>query len=163
MIIQVWANYCDEAQIAIFFAQEECRATGYEHISSEHILLGILHHPTNVAGLIFENLSVPTESLRADIVKRLPRRPRPDKPNMQWSHRGRHLFDGVTSEARSFDPYVICTGHFLLALCHRRWSKMGRLLAKYGVQYKAVRQEMSSMVSRGMISRLAMATKEDEA
>jgi hypothetical protein len=51
------------------FAREEAQAVNQTQIDVEHVLLGLLHDPEGVAGLLLRKLGVNPQELRAEVLK----------------------------------------------------------------------------------------------
>lgn len=63
----MWTRFTERARRTIFFAQEEAGRLGENHVSTEHILLGIVRENDSAAVQILEALKVSRSRLRQDI------------------------------------------------------------------------------------------------
>ena|ERR1700683_119710 len=59
-----FSRFTDRAKRTVVAAQEEARALRHDHISPEHLILGLLHEPEGVAAKAIEALGVSQDALR---------------------------------------------------------------------------------------------------
>jgi Clp amino terminal domain, pathogenicity island component len=59
-----FSRFTDRARRTVVFAQEEAREQRHDHISPEHLILGLLHEPEGVAAKAIEALGISQDALR---------------------------------------------------------------------------------------------------
>ena len=59
-----FSRFTDRARRTVVAAQEEAREQRHDHISPEHLILGLLHEPEGLAARAIEALGIPQDALR---------------------------------------------------------------------------------------------------
>jgi ATP-dependent Clp protease ATP-binding subunit ClpA len=67
----MFERFTDPARQVVIAAQTESRQLGHRHVGTEHLLLGLLHDPTSIAGLVLIDVGVTAATVRPEVARRL--------------------------------------------------------------------------------------------
>ena len=140
----MWQRFTERARRVVFFAQEEAGRLGENHVSTEHLLLGILRDD-NRASQLFHRLDVSLERLRAELEKQAARGDGRTNADMELAPRAKRVLDLAYDEARLLNNNFIGTEHLLLGLIREGEGLAGRVLHKFGMDLKRTQQELMIM------------------
>ena len=62
----MWQRFTERARRVVFFAQEEAGRSGENYVSTEHLLLGLIHEGEGLAGRVLAKLGVDLERTREE-------------------------------------------------------------------------------------------------
>jgi ATP-dependent Clp protease ATP-binding subunit ClpA len=134
----VWQRFNDEARKAVFLAQEAAQRFGEGHVTTEHVLLGLIKDDC-AATAVLALLEVGTERVRQEVERQLPRgEPRLDE-DLLLTPRAKRVIDLAIMESRLLEDNYIGTGHLLLGLVREGDGLAGRVLAKLGIDLTSAR------------------------
>jgi len=63
----MWQRFTEPARRVIFFAQQEASRLGQNHVSTEHLLLGLIRDNSTVAISALDRIGVSRENIRRAI------------------------------------------------------------------------------------------------
>jgi ATP-dependent Clp protease ATP-binding subunit ClpC len=147
----VFERFTERARQVIVVAQDEARESLAPTISSEHILLGLLHETSTdtLAMLVLEGLGITYESVR-DMIPALSEQVDLDEPirgHLSMSVRAKKVLELALREALSLGHNYIGTEHILLGLV-RDWEGVAAvILADSDVTPKTIRNEVIKALS----------------
>ncbi|MCL6518656.1 MAG: ornithine carbamoyltransferase [Armatimonadetes bacterium] len=142
----MWQRFTEKARLAIFYAQEEAAKRKSRIVGTEHLLLGLLHKPDNIAKRVFQRIGVNEESLRREIEKMAPVSDTGDvNQDMQLSANAKRAIDLAYQSARELRSNYVGTEHLLLGLVKNDRGTVAPLLAQMGVTFERVKQEISAI------------------
>lgn len=142
------ARFTDRAAASIFFAQEEARRLGHDHIDPEHILLGLIHGGQGVAVESLTRLGIDLDTLRQQVEESAGHGPgapagRPIRPSRP---RGIKVLDSALPEALGRGHNYIGTEHLLLAQFHDD-GPAAQALARLGASEGEVRAAITAVLA----------------
>lgn len=144
----MWEKYTERARRTIFYAQEEAGRYGENHVSTEHLLLGLLREPNSIACKALMNLNIPLENIRTELEQNIKRGEGKLGQDMQLAPRAKRVIDLAYDEARELDNNYIGTEHLLLGLIREREGIAAKVLSKLGVTLEKARAEISILQRR---------------
>ena len=111
----MWQRFTERARRAVFFAQEEAGRLGENCVSSEHLLLGLVHDTDSVAARILERMGVPPARVRGEVERQVVKGDTRPEQDMQLTPRAKRIVDLASDEARQLDTNYVGTQHFCWA------------------------------------------------
>lgn len=136
----MWQKFTERARRVIFFAQEEAGLVGERHVSTEHILLGLIREPDSVSARILEELGFKLGSIRSEIERSMTRgEAKTAGQDYELTPRARRVIDLAYDEARGLGHEYIGTEHLLLGIVRDGEGIAGQVLLKLGVKLHDVR------------------------
>jgi ATP-dependent Clp protease ATP-binding subunit ClpC len=141
----MWQRFTKQARTVVFHAQEEVGRLGDNFVSSEHLLLGILSEPENIACHILDRLSVSPRRIREELVQEIPRGNGQLGPERRLTAQGKRTIDLAYDEARLQGNNYIGSEHLLLGLIREPDTLAGRVLGSAGVTIEAARQQLRNL------------------
>jgi ATP-dependent Clp protease ATP-binding subunit ClpC len=158
-----WDRFTKDAQMAVFHAQEEAAQLEENHVSTEHLLLGLIggwHDPNvwppppssssrslkyaidAVTAHLLRQMAVTPESIRVALGEVIARGSGRSKQDMQLTPRAKTAIDFAFKEAKQLNNNYIGTEHLLLGLIREGEGLAGRVLSRLGVTVEQARQEV---------------------
>ena len=105
----MWQRFTERARRVVFFAQEEAGRLGENHVSTEHLLLGLVRESDSNAARILEQMHISTGKIRSEIEKQITRGEGRLGQDMQLTPRAKRVIDLAYDEARKFAR--LCSEH----------------------------------------------------
>lgn len=147
----MYERFTDRARNIMQLANEEARRLNHEYIGTEHLLLGLVAEGSGVAAAVLKSLDVSLRKIRLEVEKiavggpefaaadRLPQTPR-----------AKQAIVFAMEEARSLNHNYVGSEHILLGLLREQEGVAAAVLMKLGVTLDAARQEVLSLLGRGL-------------
>jgi ClpA/ClpB-like protein len=130
-------------------ADREARALGHHYIRPEHVVVGLLAEPEEMAAITLGELGVTDDAVRTALVARLGRGDRRPTGSMGVAPQTKRLFELARTTAKSLGHNCPRTEHILLAaLSPRLQSPAGTLLAEAGTVPTTVRDHLTRAILR---------------
>jgi hypothetical protein len=150
-------------------AAEQARVLGHHYVRPEHLILGLLAQPEELAAQVLAQLDITTYAVRAQVVERLgTAEPRPSG-SLGVAPQTKRLLDLARAIAKSLGNRCPKTEHILLAATSPKLnSAAATLLADCGATADRVRDELTRLLlaeapelaerlrSRSLLSRFRM-------
>jgi Clp amino terminal domain, pathogenicity island component len=135
-----FSRFTARARNSVKAAAEEARERRHDHISSEHVALGLLHEPEGLAAKAIEALGVPLETARQALVAALPPagagEPAADK--IPFTPRAKKIMGLAVRDALRLGHNYIGTEHILLGVLEQEQAEDGGVLLELGItQHRA--------------------------
>jgi hypothetical protein len=144
----MWARFTERARRSVFFAQEAAGEMGENHVSTEHLLLGLIRDGDFISVKVLEVLGVPIEGVRSAIESQAGRGDGRSGPDMHLTPRAKRVIDLAYDEARQLDNKYIGTEHLLLGLIREAEGLAGRvLIQRFGIDLESARRVIMHMQS----------------
>jgi ATP-dependent Clp protease ATP-binding subunit ClpC len=136
-----------QAQGAIVLAQEVARGLGHHHIGSEHLLLALVHRPSNsgpesVAGEALASAGVSTQLLRPRVLAVVGEGWSAPVGFIPFTPGARRVLEEAANESRRRGDQHIGTAHLLVSLLHEPNGVAARVLAETGVDLAVLEQRV---------------------
>jgi len=141
----MWQRFNESARRSVFFAQEEAARLGENHVSTEHLLLGLVRETDSAAAIVLMRMDIDLSRIRGDIERQVTRGDGRDGQDMQLTPRAKRVIDLAYDEARDLNNNYIGTEHLLLGLLREDEGLAGRVLQKLGVDLERTRREVMNL------------------
>jgi ATP-dependent Clp protease ATP-binding subunit ClpC len=139
-------RYSDRSRKSLEQAREEARRLKNNYLGTEHMLLGIVHDPDNLATKALVSMGVDVEHLRKEIETVVSGSVRSIAQG-GLTPDAKHALDMALDESRRMGHGYIGPEHLLLGLLHEKQSTAAKLLAKQGVDLKKARQHLAKLMA----------------
>jgi ATP-dependent Clp protease ATP-binding subunit ClpC len=126
----------------IRLAQGEAKESGYSHVGTEHVLLGLLLEGDGLGGRILRSLGVTLDAARTAIVNQPERSHRIILTGIVPTSRVETVITYARSEAMQMASPEIGSEHLLLGLLLEREGVGAQVLEDLGVDGQRVRDEL---------------------
>ncbi|MFC1650781.1 ATP-dependent Clp protease ATP-binding subunit [Candidatus Latescibacterota bacterium] len=145
--------FTDRVKKVLQYAREESSRLGHDYIGTEHLLLGLVKEGQGVAVAVLSNLGIQLDALKKSIEDAV----QSSSGAMMLSEvpftpMAKQVLELATQEAREMSNNYIGTEHLLLALAKNKNGIAAQILSVFGTDYKAVKQEVTSILSSHMNS-----------
>ncbi len=143
--------FTDRVKKVLQYSREESARLGHDYIGTEHILLGLVKEGQGVAVAVLSNLGIQLDTLKKSIEEAI----QTSSGSMVLSDvpftpMAKQVLEIAAQEARDMGNNYIGTEHILLALTKNKNGIAAQILSVYGTDYKAVREEVMSILSGTM-------------
>jgi len=139
-------RFTERARHALLLGQEEARRLRHDSISTEHLLLGLLHEEGGVAAKVFVSLGVTLTEARAEVERISGHNERVVSGEMRLAPRAKRAIELAVDEARLLDHDYLGTEHLLLGLVREGEGIAARILKDQGVTLQRAREEVTRVL-----------------
>jgi ATP-dependent Clp protease ATP-binding subunit ClpC len=143
----MFERFTDGARRVIVLAQEEARELNHSYIGTEHILLGLIHEDTGMAGAALDLLGVTLEGARAGVVSIVSRGPGQPSGHIPFTPRSKKVLELSLREAMDLGHSYIGPEHILLGLIREGEGVATHVLQNLGVRADRVRETVLGLIS----------------
>ena len=144
------AKFSPRLNDVLSYSREEALRLGHAAIGTEHLLLGILREGEGSAAIILKALSVNLSALRKVVESAIQNNEKSDFANSDHIELKKQAARAVKLtylELKVFKSTEVRTAHLLLSMLKDEDSVVTRALLKFNVDYDAVKNEFSMMLS----------------
>lgn len=144
------AKFSQRVKDVLTYSREEALRVGNEYIGVEHLILGILRDGEGLAIQILNYLGVDLNQFKGTIEKSIsaPVKTGVRKPeNLPLVRQAERALKLTYLEAKIFNSNLIGTEHLLLAILKDEDNLVTSSLAKLGVDYESVKEELQSIMT----------------
>ena len=137
-----FSRFTPRAKGVVVAAQEEARELRHDHISPEHLALGLLHQPEGLAARAISGLGVTPEAAREALVAALSPATveEPVSGKIPFTPPTKKVLELTLREALLFGHNYIGTEHLLLGLLDDEESRGGGPLTALGITKERARE-----------------------
>jgi excisionase family DNA binding protein len=140
-------RYTKRAQSAIQFASQEAARLDHDHISTGHLLLGLIREGEGTAVTFLEGMNVDLEKMKAELETIMDNKGRGSViGQLQLTGRADSALKFAAEESQSMGHKYIGTEHLLVGLIREREGVASKTLAKFGVDLDRARSAAQSIV-----------------
>ncbi|MDD4558481.1 MAG: Clp protease N-terminal domain-containing protein, partial [bacterium] len=139
-------RYSDRSRKSLEQAREEARRLKNNYLGTEHMLLGIVRDPDNLATKALVSMGVDVEHLRKEIETVVSGSVRSIAQG-GLTPDAKHALDMALDESRRMGHGYIGPEHLLLGLLREKQSTAAKLLAQQGVDLKKTRQHLAKLMA----------------
>ncbi|MGQ9608919.1 MAG: Clp protease N-terminal domain-containing protein [bacterium] len=133
-------RYSERARQAIRFAHQETARLGHDHISTGHLLLGLIRQGEGAAIQILKDANVDLEKIKSEIESLMEDRGRSSIiGKIQFSSKANEVLKYAEKESDSMGHKYVGTEHILIGLLLEAEGIAGKALAKYNIDINHVR------------------------
>jgi ATP-dependent Clp protease ATP-binding subunit ClpC len=137
------ANFSNRVRDVISYSREEALRLGHDYIGTEHLLLGLIREGEGMAIKILVSMGVDLQKLRKAIEDSVRvTNTNVNIGNIPLTKQAEKVLKITYLEAKLFKSDVIGTEHLLLSLLRDEDNIAAQILARFGVTYEVVRQEL---------------------
>ena len=144
------AKFSPRLNEVLSYSREEALRLGHAAIGTEHLLLGILREGEGSAAIILKALSVNLKALRKVVESAIQNNEKSDFANSEHVELKKQAARAVKLtylELKVFKSTEVRTAHLLLSMLKDEDSVVTRSLLQFNVDYDAVKNEFSMMLS----------------
>ncbi len=140
-----FTNFSEQAREVFGYSREEALRLGYDHIGTEHILLGIIRETNSIAARILQNLGVDLRALRRSIEQYATNRNVyfSNITNIPLTKQSEKVIKTSYMEATALNMKMVYTEHILLALLKESEHIAINILHNFEVTYDKVYEELT--------------------
>ena len=153
-----FSRFTLRAKHSISAAVEEARERRHDHVSPEHLALGLLHEPEGLAAKAIEALGVPLDSARSALVATLPPATvdEPVTGKIPFTPRAKKVTELSVREALKLGHNYVGTEHILIAVLEHEVAADSGALTELGITRERAQQWLVTELTR-----LAEAKRQD--
>ena len=144
------AKFSPRLNEVLSYSREEALRLGHNAIGTEHLLLGILREGEGSAAIILKALSVNLNALRKVIESAIHNNEKSDfnsADHVELKKQAARAVKLTYLELKIFKSTEVRTAHLLLSMLKDEDSVVTRALIQFNVDYDAVKNEFSMMLS----------------
>lgn len=140
-----FTNFSEQAREVFSYSREEALRLGYDHIGTEHILLGIIRETNSIAARILQNLGVDLRALRRTVEQYATSRNAYSSniANIPLTKQSEKVIKASYLEASLFNMKVVYSEHILLALLKENEHIAANILNNFDITYDKVYEEIT--------------------
>lgn len=139
------------AREVVVLAEDEARLLAYDHLGTEHLLLGLLRDEERTAARLLAGLEVTLAEVQARVRQVAGPAHRPSSGPIPFTPRAKNALALALDEALSIGLRYIDTRHVLLGLVRENHGAAARILRGFDVDVEKVQAEIIRM--RGPVER----------
>jgi len=146
--------FTDRVKKVLQFAREESSRLGHDYIGTEHLLLGLVKEGQGVAVAVLSNMGIQLDALKKSIEDAVQTSSNAMMlSDVPFTPMAKQVLEIAAQEAREMNNNYIGTEHLLLALTKNKNGIAAQILSVFGTDYKAVKEEVMSILSGSRSSR----------
>lgn len=127
-------RYSGRAKSVIQFANQEAARLGHDHISTGHLLLGLIREGEGSAVTFLEKVNIDLEEMKTELEGVMENKGRGSTiGKLQLTSRANDTLKLAVEESESMGHKYVGTEHLLVGLIHEREGVASRILAKFGI------------------------------
>ena len=142
----MFERFTDHARRVVVLAQEEARALRHGYIGTEHILLGLIHEDTGVAGAALNALGVNLPGAREQVAAIVSRGQDDPSGHIPFTPRAKKVLELSLREAMNLGHNYIGPEHILLGLIREGEGVANHVLQNLGVGGDQARETVLSLI-----------------
>ncbi|MCG9910233.1 MAG: ATP-dependent Clp protease ATP-binding subunit [Flavobacteriales bacterium] len=141
------SRFSPRVKDVLTYSREEALRLGHEYVGTEHLLLGIIREGEGLALQILDLMGVTPVNLRKEIENTVKpgNKTSMNLGNIPLVKQAEKVLKITVLEAKLFNSPVIETEHLLLAILKDTDSVGARILQRFDVDYKAVKERYEMM------------------
>ncbi len=143
----MFERYTDHAQQAMVMAQEQALLLGYDHVGTEHLLLGLLKESEGAAAKLLDLEGVSFESVRQKVEENAGQSGSTSTGSPPLTPRAKKVLQLALRQALGFGNDHVGTEHILLGLLREGHGVGVGALVSLGVDLKALRTQVTGLLS----------------
>lgn len=158
----MYSRFTDKARGVMVLAQDSARKNNGAHLTSEHLLDGVLGVPESVGVQAIEQLADSMDKLRAELVVIMPRDTETPPARMNHSEIARRILDETVQAALELGHNYVGTEHILLGILRVDHCPAAALLIKHGVGYADAKRKVSELLTKIVAANKIIQSKTSE-
>lgn len=150
----MFERFTEHARHVMELAGREAQRFGTEYVGTEHLLGGLAKENHGVAAAVLEHFHIDLKPLRREIDALLQSRPHVESvEKLPQSAHVKEAIQYAIEEARALHHNYVGTEHLLLGLMRNGETAAAQVLANFGLELDAVRDEVRKVVASGTAER----------
>lgn len=141
-------RYSERARMAIRYATQEATRLKHDHISTGHLLLGLIRQGEGTAIDILKDRSVDIDDMRSeleDIMEVRTHRQQTTVGKLQLGDKAKEVLRLAEEESNLMGHKYLGTEHILLGLIREKEGVAAKILDKYGVDFNQIRSVVQTV------------------
>jgi ATP-dependent Clp protease ATP-binding subunit ClpC len=143
----MFERFSDRARRVVILAQDEARRFGQREISTEDLLLSVIHESNSVAAAILESLGVDLEIVRQRTEETIGRGENETSGHIPFALQAKDVLARALRESAILGHDYIGTEHILLGLIDDADSGAAQVLTGLGVTLEGTRAQVRRLLS----------------
>jgi ATP-dependent Clp protease ATP-binding subunit ClpC len=143
-------SFSENTRQSMAQARREAASFHHEYIGTEHLLLGIVSNPENIAVAVLASRDVQPDTIRdriASVIKR--GAVAQTGPDLPFTSRAKKVIELAMSEARELETDSVNTGHLLLGILREEKGIGASALRELGFTIDATRSRLIALTREG--------------
>ncbi len=141
------SRFSDRVKRVMRLVREEAARLGNNHISSEHLLLGIIREGKGSAVNVMLNLGLNLDKIKQSIDDYVAYSGGSmTMGDVPFTPRAKQILEIAASEAKEMKSQYVRTCHLLVALVKDKETIAAQILVGFGVDYKTVKEEVIAVL-----------------
>jgi ATP-dependent Clp protease ATP-binding subunit ClpC len=139
--------FSDRVKRVMQLAREEAARLGHNYIGTEHLLLGIIREGKGSAVTVLVNLGLNLDSIKQSIDDYVASSGGSmTMGEVPFTPRAKQILEIAANEAKEMKSQFVRTCHLLLALLKDKETIAAQILAAFGVDHKAAKEEVIAVL-----------------
>lgn len=143
------ARYTKQVQDALRISRQSALALHSAYIGTEHILLGLLSQPNNLAAAVLAEQNITYDGLW-ELLDNSDKAPVETENSPEFSARSRRLLESAHLEASRLGSELVGTGHILLGILKDRRTPAMQYLIMAGISPQRMIQTILKAIPERM-------------
>jgi len=143
----MFERFTDRARRVVVLAQEEARLRDHGYSGTEHILLGIVHEGSGIAGRALESLEISLPRVRIEVEEIIGRGGSAPVGNVPFTPRAKKVLELSLREAVTLGHNYIGTEHILLGLIREGEGVGAKVLVESGADLETTRARVLDLLA----------------
>ncbi len=147
-------RYTERARRSLLLARGEAERHQHDHLTTAHILLGLIKEGSGLGLLLLERLGVNIEQLKQELERRIPYGRRGFVMGaIPFAPDAKKVLEYAMEEAKYLHQDYIGTEHLVLGILREKTGLGGKLLRRLGVEGNEAREILKDMVGEEGLGR----------
>ncbi|MBV9806534.1 MAG: hypothetical protein JO286_05075 [Solirubrobacterales bacterium] len=142
----MFERFTERARLVVVLAQEEARALKHGHIGTEHILLGLLRQPEEIAAQALASFDITLDRARREVVRIIGTGEEPVVGEMPFTPRAKKALELALQESRRLGHNLIGTEHILLGVLSAADGPTAQIFREFEVTPEAIRAKTIELI-----------------
>jgi prophage maintenance system killer protein len=143
----MFRRFTERARRVVYLAEEEARLLHHDHVSAEHLLLGLLYEGQGVAARALDSLGVFGEDVRGQVVEIIGQGQSSPADAIAFTPQAKKLLELSLREALALGHHYIGTEHLLLGLLCDGEGIAAQVLTRLGADHARVRERVLDLLA----------------
>jgi len=134
-------NFTKQAKKVLVYAQEEAQSFQHHYVGTEHLLLGLIHEPEDIAVKVLTNLGIELKQVRSAVEFMIGQGEHIGLREIELTPRAKKAVELAVDEAHRLNHDYIGPEHLLLGLVREGAGIAAGVLESLGVNLEKVRRQ----------------------
>jgi hypothetical protein len=143
----MFRRFTDRARRVVHLAEEEARLLRHDHVSAEHLLLGLLYEGQGVAASALTSLGLSGEDVRGQVAEVIGHGQSSPADAIPFTPQAKKVLELSLREALALGHHYIGTEHLLLGLLRDGEGVAAKVLTRLGADHARVRERVQDLLA----------------